>query len=241
MTTNQIRLEDFVTGWNAVADAHRDSDPKRWALCHEFASLHVEALNAIARQSGAKQSPSDAAVLLLGVHAFNLYTALIGLVVRGQFDVASHLYRGLGDSGGLIYATGNHSDLAERWHSGELKASTARKQLEADLRASDAIDAADVIKNRFLDDFGAMNDLAHVKNIHADKLVHRENGLTIPAVGGHRDDGQYAEMVLGVLDQERWCLTFMSAVRRSALPEEWRARFTQASQLYTTLLTPLDE
>lgn len=234
-----VALEDLATGWNDTAQRHRASDPERWALCHEFATLHIGALNEIGRRVSNGGTFSDEAVLQLAVHAMNLYTTLVGLVARGQFDVASYLYRGLGDAGGLIYSCGLHEELAERWQTGKLLASTARKQVIADLEASNASDVAEFLKGRLLDDFGAMNQLAHAAKLHADKLVRREGGALTPMVGGHYDEQQYADMMLGVLDQEYWFLTFIGAARRSWLPESWRDRFSLARATYSTLLEPL--
>lgn len=231
-----IRLEDFVTGWNETAEAHRNSDPRRWALCDQFARLHTDAAAVIARQAGPYPSRSDKAVLLLTVHAMNVYGTLVGLVARGQFDVALYLYRGLADAGALAYGCGLHPDLGAHWDSGHLKASTARRRAVADLRKDGESELADAIEDRFLRDATAMNELAHVKRLHGGKLIHRKPDGIEPTLGGHRDDRQYADTMLAVLDQEYWCLTFIGAARKGWLTDDWTRRYVRARAAYVDLL-----
>ena len=188
-------------------------------------ALHREAMQTLSRAFGPQMNRPDECVLLLGVHAYNLTETLFRLIIAGRFDVAAYLLRPAWDIGGLILGAGSDESLAERFWNDTLRASDARREIAAAVRASAGDALADEMEKGWSADYGPLQELAHVKMIHLDKAVAPgTTGNIVPMLGGRSDGGQAIVMARGAIKAGVQSLVHLYAVRGKVLGEPFYDR-----------------
>ena len=229
-----FRLDDYVAPWTPTAMENRKAIADGWKIAHDFTNLHLQALESISRSAGRQPSDQHQALILIGGHAFNLYVAILRLIVHGQFDIASYLVRGLIDSQGLVYAIIRVPEFATKFFKDELKASDARKFVINDLRNSGEDETADFMNSRWSAEAKAANSLAHTCAVHADKLIQTNNGSLTPVLCGRVDQRESALMCVGAHEYEHWLLAWYHAFHLSILPGDWVSRFGAAQKVFSS-------
>lgn len=231
MADIHLTLEDF--GWNAVADAHREAQPTLWAMCHDFADLHAEAAERIARPVGPYPSAGEEKMVLLVAHALTVYVAVAGLVARGQFDVALYLFRPLFDAGPLIVETTDSSDEGRL----ELKATPARIRFIDALRAAghekEAAEMEKLLRER---EYPLMQEMAHLNPVHLGQLVRPTSKGRELTFGPQRDAERFAVMLRGIFRYEARNIAFINHTCHRWLAEGWPERFEAVMLRYASLL-----
>lgn len=223
-------FEQWISGWNATADAHRSALAKGWAVAHQFADLHGACAPAISRSLSADPPPArERALILLALHGLNVYGTALSTTMRGQPDVSSYLLRALLDVGALTHACGHHEDLAERFIEGRLKPARARRQLIADLRSLGENELADEFDERLRGEGDAANTLAHTSAHHLRSLrASGDYAGSVPAAGGFLDIPQAKLMLGAILQVEHYFLRWFFAAVPDRLGEPWERQLDDA-------------
>ena len=220
-----ISLKSLVAPrWGSREEENRHNLGDGWDLAEQIATLHLEAVKRISPTTVGSPSRSDEATFLLACHGLNLFMEIMVLIVRGLFDVSAHLMRGMMDASSLVYACSYREDLADKYMTGDYKASEARKLLVADLRSQDAALAED-IDRQLADDADAANNLSHVSSLHADKLVAIESGRITPFIWGSIDREEARRQSRAALYSEHWLLVPLKAFRGGAVGQTWIDQF----------------
>lgn len=234
MDDRHHRILEVSIKWTEVAGAHRRSHPDLWQLCEDFASLHGEAAEQVARSvaNATSSSEADETLMLLVIHGMNIYRMAVGLVVEGEFDVALYFFRALFDVGPLIYGT-QHPDLVEEGKA--LSAAEARIRFVKGLREDGHESEADWMDKLWRDrEYALMQEMAHLNRAHLAQLIrptatHRE--LTL---GPRYDDEQCTALLRGILQFESRTLIFIHGTCHKWVGEEWSKRWEAAMLRYAT-------
>ena len=234
-------FDTFVSGIETVKDFNRNALGAGWRLAEEMADLHREAMVTLSRQAGPHSSIQEEAVFLLGTHAFNLLTASMGEIVRGQFDVAMYLVRPLFDTAALILACGLHPDLAAKYRRGQFSAADARRQHVADLEAAGDPELATDIDRMLREEASAANIASHPGLVHADKLLAQTGNIISPTLGGRPDAAQAVLLARTSLLYEQQAMMWLRTGQRDALAGEWSERFDELSAAFLEWMAATDE
>ncbi len=196
-------------------------------VAERFSQLHGLAVQEFVRTTPG-DGPPKRAVVVLASHSYNTYIAALDLVVRGLFDVAAYLMRGLFDVPCLILVTGHDPESAERFwsNSDELKASDARKWVQ-----SNHADA-DVLLQEVDELYRFMNEFSHTGQHHGKSLLDVKSGGITPTFGGRLDDRRALIDVAIIGKLEMLTLTALSEFG-AASDAQWWAEFGSAVKLYT--------
>jgi hypothetical protein len=97
MAEFRLDLRSTISTWPDFAEQNITNLGDGWKIAEEMAQLHAIALQRISRAVVPHPSQQDEGTLLLGAHGLNLFLEFMGLVIRGRFDVASHLVRAILD------------------------------------------------------------------------------------------------------------------------------------------------
>lgn len=224
MSGTKMGLADIIAVWPALADNHKASLKEGWDVAEEFWRLHLEALTRISRAIGRQPSVSERSLLSLGCHAVNLYTALLGLTVKGMFDVAAHLVRGMFDCPALLQVV-RDGRLAAKFEEGKLKPSDARIIVLKALREGGQKALADEVEAILLQEKDLVDNLAHVKNLHLTYTQDWNTGSVIPSALGRFDPDLCGLLWRGTLREE---LRVLTALGGSKLGEDWDDRLEKA-------------
>lgn len=215
----------FIVLQDEVITANREALGIGWTGGRELSELHAEGLLSISRAAGEQPGSSDQAVLLLGAHAWNLFSAGMEDLLRGRFDVVAYLLRPLADSGQLLVATGLDEDLAVRFlGEGELKASEARRHMVKILSDLGETDLANDVDRVYRDDHNALNQLAHPGPVQLDKLLERRGDSVVPVLGGRPDPRQSIRLARGLVLGEVLALANLWSCRHNYLGRSWGQR-----------------
>lgn len=219
---NEVDLRKNLWGWSGIAELHRAALGAGWDVAEQFVQLHLSAVReftVVVGQLGSREQ----AVIELGVHSLNLYAGAFALLVRGQFDVAPYLMRGLYDVPCLILATDGEEAIAERFLSedDELKPSDARRWVEANH------DYARVFLNQSDEIRSFMNEYSHVGRYQTKSMLDVSDGGITPTFGGRRDEWRVHRDTAVVGKFEMLALTALGQTR-SGLSDRWWAVFGQA-------------
>ncbi|MSQ29590.1 MAG: hypothetical protein EXR68_03770 [Dehalococcoidia bacterium] len=161
------------------------------------------------------------------------------MATRGQFDVVPYLMRQMLDCHSLINTCGRDGNFAERFLDGEEKlAGPARKAFIADLRNNGHDEDALWIEQRFLADYGAGNDLAHLGKSQVQRILAAEWSRARPVLGGRADPEDALLMWSAILDQEHWVLIVLNGFGGKAVEDPWRGRFAAAQQRWAAFVQP---
>ena len=215
-----------MTSSDAIAEHHQEALGDGWRVAQQFHRLHFRAVREFA---GAVEhdGPRERAVVSLGNHSFNIYTAALDLVIRGQFDVAAYLMRPLFDMPGLVLATANDEENANRVLPGGdgLRASDARKWVEAHPEVAKALSNEGGL-------YRYMNDYAHSQPYHVESILEITDDGIIPTVGGRIDDLRARRDTAIICGLDRDILIAMGEQLHGGSGRDWRADFVLAVESY---------
>ena len=204
-----------MTSNHAIAEHHREALGGGLQVAARFAQLHGQAVQEFS-QAVQQDGPRKRAVVVLGNHSHNIYTAALDLVIRGQFDVAAYLMRPLSDMPGLILATANDEEHAKRLLPGGsgLPASDARRFVEADPELAEALLQEDGV-------YSYMNQYSHVNPYHAESLLDITDDGIFPTVGGRMDELRARRDASIVCELEMHILAALGNQLPTDSSEEW--------------------
>lgn len=237
----KVTLEDLLTGWNSAADEHRAALGDGWEVARDFLQLHREAMAAFSARIGATPSEREQATLRVAVHAHNVFVSMLGLIIRGQFDVALYLFRPLFVSETFLPALVRHDDLARQLLFSKLEGSKARKRSIADLRDSGDAQLADDIDTYYKAQYKAWSNLAHTGSIHMDMLLERAGEVITPTLAGRRDIDAVVQFSRAAYALEDETLGSFVTFLKPALSDDWQRRHTLAHTRYQNWMTATDE
>ena len=154
-----------MTSNHAIAEHHREALGGGLQVAARFAQLHGQAVQEFS-QAVQQDGPRKRAVVVLGNHSHNIYTAALDLVIRGLFDVAAYLRRPLSDMPALILVAGKYEEHAKRVLPGgnKLRPSEARKLVEADPELAEAFSQEEGV-------YSYMNEYSHVNPYHVESML----------------------------------------------------------------------
>lgn len=237
--TREGTFEELLTDWTPTAEENRRESADGWSLSEDMFRLHLGAIKSVSRKAAATPSPTDQALILVGTHGLNVFSALVGLVFRGQFDVAAHLIRPMFDLPFLILGVGSDEEIASRFMEGdELHASDVRRQVIRVLEEANENELAGSVDNILRRNAQAANTLSHVNLVHGDKLVQLKGEAVQPIVGGRVDRGELRRMLSAVLLSEQLALQYVPIARPPATDEDWRTNLDAAVDQFRRFATP---
>jgi len=181
-------LRQLVGGLQEIVQFHQDVVGDAWAIAGSLTGLHADVLGRLSRAIGNDWSDAEQGVLLLGSHAFNVFTAAVGATCRGEFDTIQYLTRAAHDAASLVTVCAISDSHSERWLRGELKASEARRDFVQVLSDAGHVDEAADLDKLLREEAEAANVAAHLGPLHADRLIRKdEDGVLWPTIGGRSD------------------------------------------------------
>jgi hypothetical protein len=219
-----VQLRARIAGWPRVAESNVRDLGEGWQLAEEVADLHGLAVQRLSNAAGRTPNAQDESLMLLGTHGLNMFIGASELICKGQFDVASHLMRGIFDCESLLYAVASGAERADRFMNGDLRSHEGRRLVVDAIRSADP-ELASFMDGRFKDEFDAANEMSHVNLTHVDKLLQRDGDSIMPVVGGRPDRDLARRMFGAVLEHEHWHLTWFAAFRRDVVGEDWYTRY----------------
>ena len=178
-------------------------------------------------KSSAKRSnrmgPRKRAVVVLGNHSHNIYTAALDLVIRGLFDVAAYLRRPLSDMPALILVAGKYEEHAKRVLPGgnKLRPSEARKLVEADPELAEAFSQEEGV-------YSYMNEYSHVNPYHVESMLDITDDGVFPTVGGRMNELRARRDAAIVCRLEMNILCALKAQLPTDSSQQWREGFVQS-------------
>ena len=187
-----------------------------------FAQLHGQAVQEFS-QAVQQDGPRKRAVVVLGNHSHNIYTAALDLVIRGQFDAAAYLMRPLSDMPGLILATANDEEHAKRLLPGGsgLPASDARRFVEADPELAEAFSQEEGV-------YSYMNEYSHVNPYHVESMLDITDDGVFPTVGGRMNELRARRDAAIVCRLEMNILCALEAQLPTDSSQQWREGLVQS-------------
>ena len=233
--SDQFDLRSHLVCWSGIAELHRAALGDGWDVAERFVALHTSAMwqfAATARPLGV----CERAAIQMGVHSLNLYTGALGLLVRGQFDVASYLMRSVYDSHSLLQAASTDEDNARRLL-GEipgkrLSASHARVWVERNGGFSGyGLEVDEPYQKEIAQLRSAMNRYAHTGHYQAESVLSIAEGGITPTFGGHLDGRRLLRDVAIIGKLEMYTLTVIGRLHPS-LDGEWFKSYSEAFGLY---------
>lgn len=238
-----IRLDDLVTGWNETATEHRAALGDGWNLASTFLQLHGDAITRFSVGIGETPTEREQAAVLLAVHGYNLYVAVLGLIVRGQFDAAAYLMRPLLEMWVLFVAAARHDDIASKYLAGQLSTKDALKRNKTELanQPEDGAELSRDLDRTFRDEWKATSSISHVGIVHAAKLVVRADNVITPTVGGHVDREEAVRLCRAAHLQERRLLGFARGIFSPVLDADWNARYEKTASRYQEWMRATEE
>ncbi len=227
-------LEDWLHGDAEIIAQNKEALGDGWTVGATFLELHSRALETISARYGGNATPQERAILFLGIHALNLATVAMRMAVCGNFDTVPYLFRALMDCHSLIQGCSRDADLAERFLDGEEKlAGSARRKFITELQEAGYLDDAKWIEKRFLADYDAGNDLAHIGATQVRRVIEEGNGRLEPRLGGRANADEASLAWAATLEQEHWALIWLNSV---VADEAWSADFAAAQRLFTPFM-----
>ena len=215
-----------MTSSNVIAEFHQASLGKGWQVAQQFADLHSEALREFSL-AVEQDGPHKRAVVVLGSHSLNIYTAAVDLLILGKFDVAAYLMRPLFDTHGLLLAAAHDEERAKQLLPGGdgLRPSAARKFLEEDPRFAEALSLEQGL-------YPYMNEYSHANPYHAESLLDITDDGIFPTVGGRADELRVNRDTSIVCGLERNILLTLGQQLADDGSEGWWERFGRSVLCY---------
>ena len=191
-------------------------------MAERFGQLHGSAVQEFSPHDPG-DGPRKRAVVVLANHSYNIYTAALDLVIRGQFDVAAYLSRPLSDMPALILVTGKYEEHAKRILPGgnKLRASEARELVEADPELAEAFSQEEGV-------YSHMNEYSHVNPYHTESLLEISDDGVIPTVGGKMDELRARRDASIVCHLEMKILAALGEQLSTHTGEQWWEGFGQS-------------
>lgn len=226
----------WLTGWNETCDLNQQAIGDGWGLASRAIALHSEALSEIS-ESDWGSLDRRRAIAVSGAHSLRGLSVFLGSVVRGYFDVAPYLMRGMYDAQSLVLGC---VLLDESFIKEVLEGRTrglpgkARTGLVGAFKETDSV-VAEMLNERFKKDYDAGNGLAHTAKYHLDRVLARTDEGFAVQLNGFPHDEEARVLWSAALEIEDWALRWISLGAADALSDEWQRRqreFEDAEEPY---------
>lgn len=234
-TSSKAFQEMILPRWGEKEEANRAAVGVGWEIAVDFAALHEEAVRLLSTAAGASPSKSDQASILLSLHGFHLFLESTALVIRGQFDVVTHLLRGLRDLQSLLLVCAFDGSQAEKFLQSKMKASEARR-LEVEVLRNHDEALGDEFDQLLSEETKYAHILAHVNPVHLYKAVEIDGGKLTPVLRGKVDSEEANDLLKAVLRSEAKSLSVMRDSRTTIIGDDWTQRLSDADEKLGTYM-----
>ncbi|TAK75329.1 MAG: hypothetical protein EPO16_09170 [Dehalococcoidia bacterium] len=218
---NLRALDELARGDGDVLAQHRKALGTGYEIATRFLALHVDVVIAAGEVSNKTASVEEQAAALTLGHSCNVFLALLGSALRGEFDAAAYQLRGHFDAVSLAIAVVSDAAAAQKYRDGRLRAGDARERWVRAIREREGEAIANDFDRRMKLLKTRLDDSTHAGQRHVNLAIDRIDGVRNLTLGGRFDAETVVSFVRLALSNEATGLVLIGVAAPKFLPERW--------------------